>query len=100
MARYPQRATKLLQEKRADLADPDFQRLYRGYEQAVDWDPADPRLEELADAIVRYREQRYEEEVALSWNLDDPTVVALLASHFDNASSPALDRLNELTEEK
>ncbi len=100
LARYSERATGWLQEKRADLADPEFQRLYRGYGQAVDWDPADPRLEDLADAMVRYLGRRYEEEGTLNWNLDDPTVLALLDSHFGNASSPALERLKELTEEK
>lgn len=99
LARYPQQALEWLEDRRADLADPEFQQLYRGYEQAVDWDPADPRLEELADAMVRYLEQRYKEEVTLVWDLDDVTV-ALLASHFDHASSPALERLNELTQEK
>ncbi len=81
-------------------ADPEYQQLYRGYDEAVDWDPADPRLEEFADAMVRYLEQRYEEDVTLKWDLDDPTVVALLKSHFGNASSPTLERLNELTEQE
>jgi hypothetical protein len=65
---------------------------------AFDWDPADPRVEELADAMVRYIERRYEQEVTLKWDVDDPTVVALLTAHFGDASSPALERLNELTE--
>jgi hypothetical protein len=50
--------------------------------------------------MMRYAEQRYEEGVTVTWDPDDPTVVALLTSHFANASSPALERLNELTEEK
>jgi len=58
------------------------------YEQAVDWEPTDPRLEELADSMVRYLEQRCEEAVTPNRDLDDPTVAALLASHFGNASSP------------
>lgn len=58
-------------------------------------------MEELADAILRYLERRYrKEEVTLSWDVDDPTVLALLTSHFSNASSPALDRLHELADEK
>lgn len=57
LARYPGRAIEWLKEKRASLADPEFQRLYRGYEEAVGRDPAEPRLE-LADDIVHYLEQR------------------------------------------
>lgn len=101
MVRYPQLALEWLGRKRADLADPEYQRLYRGYDEAVDWDPADPRLEKLADAIVRYLVTRYpsEDEVPEP-KIDDPTVVVLLSSHFINTSSPSLERLNELTEGK
>ena len=38
--------------------------------------------------MVRYLEQRCEEAVTPNRDLDDPTVAALLASHFGNASSP------------
>lgn len=100
LARHPQPALEWLDDKRAQLADPELQELYRGYDQAVGWDPADPRLEELADRIVRYAEQRSDEDATLEWDLDDPTVVALLSLHFGEASSPALERLNELTEER
>lgn len=100
LARYPDQGLRWLEDKRADFADPEFQRLYQGYDQAREWDPADPRLEELADAIARYVVERYDEDVALKWDLDDPTVLALLASHFGNASSPALERLHKLTEDK
>jgi DNA-binding transcriptional MerR regulator len=99
LARHPQRATEWLKEKRALLVDPAFGQLYRGYEQAVEWDPADPRLEELADALVRFTEQGSEEE-GPDRDLDDPTVIALLASHFGDVSSPALERVAELAEEK
>ena len=46
-----------------------------------------------------YLEQR-DEDATLKWDVDDPTVMALLASHFGSASSPTLERLYELTEEK
>jgi hypothetical protein len=101
MARYPQRALEWLGQKRADLADPEYQRLYRGYDEAVDWDAADPRLEKLADAIVRYLVNRYpSEDDVPDLKIDDPTVLGLLSSHFGNAWSPPLERLNELTEGK
>lgn len=101
LGRYPERALEWLGRKRAELADPAFQRLYRGYDEAVDWDPADPRLEPLADDTVRYLVDRSRgEDDAADWRIEDPAVLALLSSYFGNASSPALDRLNELAEEK
>lgn len=101
LARYPQRGLEWLADKRADLADPEFQELYRGYDEAVDWDPADPRLEKLADAMVRYLVHRYpSEHVVPDFQLDDPTVVALLTSRFGNDPSPSLVRLSELSEER
>lgn len=99
LARHPDRALLWLNEKRSRLTDPEFMRLYRHYDEAVDWDRADPRLDDLADAMIRYDEQRHDEG-APSGDLDDPTVAALLASLFNDASSPALERLNELIEEK
>lgn len=99
LARDPERVTEWLQEN-ALLADPAFQQLYRDDEQAVDWDPTDSRLEELADAILRFTEQRSGDEVARHQDLDDQTVIALLASHFGDVSSPALERLAALTEEQ
>lgn len=101
MARYPQRALESLAHKRADLADPEFQRLYRGYGEAVDWDPADLRLEKVADAPASYLVRRYpSEDDVPDMKIDDPTVAALLSTHFGDAASPALERLNYLAEEK
>jgi DNA-binding transcriptional MerR regulator len=101
LARYPERALEWLGQKRADLADPEFQALYRGYDQAVGWDPADPRVEQLADAIVRYLARRYASAAEVpDLEIDDPTLLALLASHFGHGSSPTLDRLQELAEAK
>jgi hypothetical protein len=38
--------------KAALLGDPEFQRLYREFDEAYDGDPADPRLERPADDAV------------------------------------------------
>jgi hypothetical protein len=45
-------------------------------------------------------EEHYDDDVALDCVLDDPTVMALLNAHFSNVSSAAVERLNELTEER
>jgi DNA-binding transcriptional MerR regulator len=101
LARYRDRALGWLAQKRADLADPEYQALYRGYDEAVDWDEDDPRVEELADAIVGYFDRSSKDVGTIRWDLDDdPTVAALLDSHFGSSSSRAQERLVELTEAK
>lgn len=100
IARHPRRADELLAEKRARLADPEFRRLYRAYDRALDWDPDDPRLESLADAAATYVMQHApsEDDVPENWTIDDPTTIALLGSV--DAPSPSLERLNALAEEQ
>jgi DNA-binding transcriptional MerR regulator len=101
LARYPQRALVWLGHKRADLADPEFQRLYLGCDEAAGWDPADPRLETLADAMVRYLRRRRAGQGDLpDVTIDDPALAALLTSYFGSTSSPSMARLARLAEEK
>ncbi|MCC9311329.1 hypothetical protein LN042_30430 [Kitasatospora sp. RB6PN24] len=51
-ANYPEKALEWIALKRADLTDPDYRQDYLAYDQAYDWDPADPRLERLADSMA------------------------------------------------
>jgi DNA-binding transcriptional MerR regulator len=95
LARYPDRAPAWIAQKRADLADPDFLALYRRYDAANDWHPDDPRVEQLADAVVRYLKHRHSRS---DFEIDDPAVVALMSSHFADDSSPAAERVVELAE--
>src|SRR6266851_5021768 len=53
-ARYQEPARKAAREKLTALADPEFQQLYLAYDQAADWDPADPRLAEIAGTMVAF----------------------------------------------
>jgi len=99
LAAHPEQAHEFLREKRAGIADPDFQLLYRGYDEAFDWDPDDPRLEELADAMVRFVKKR-QTDVPPTAEMDDPTTVALLNAQTGYALSPSLERLNELCAER
>lgn len=48
MAMAPSQVPEWAADKTAALADPDFQRLYLGWEGARDWAADDPRLVELA----------------------------------------------------
>lgn len=101
LARYPERTREWLAYKRAELCDAGYRRLYRDYDRAADWDPADPRLEELADSVVRYLTGRYPTFADLpDSRIEDPTVVALLTSHLGSAASPALERLKVLCEKR
>jgi DNA-binding transcriptional MerR regulator len=97
-ARSPGRAANWASDKRSALADPEFRRLYLACDQAFDWDPADPRLDALADAMVAYaaRRRRGPDGGAA---LDDPVAVELLSSP-PGGTSPGWDRLMRLTSDK
>lgn len=97
VARYQDQAIEWLEEKRALLAEPEFQQLTRRYEEAASWAPNDSRLKQFATAIVNYTNRRYGDRTVPRWEtLDDPSVVALLASHCSSNASPALERLHAL----
>lgn len=94
-ARSPEEVREWAKGKRELLADPEFQRLYVAYDQAHDWDPADPRLEPLADEIVAFAGRQNESE----WTTADPVAVTLVASQ-PGSRTPAWDRLNRLCQER
>jgi DNA-binding transcriptional MerR regulator len=102
LAAHAERAHEMLREKRASLADPAFQQLYRGFDEAFDWDPADPRLEDLAEAMVRFVTEwsSGQADIPASEEIEDPTLLVLLSAHYTEVSSPAQERLNELCAEK
>jgi DNA-binding transcriptional MerR regulator len=84
--------------KRAALDDPDFRRIYLLCDQALDWDPADPRVPDLADAMAAW---------AAASRPDTPpaetpagvAAVALLSSGI-TSSSPSWERLNHLAQKR
>jgi DNA-binding transcriptional MerR regulator len=87
-------------QKRAQLDDPGFQRLYLAFDQARDWDPADPRLEQLAararDWAAAHRDLQAEApkpDAGLS-------VAASLIANQIAEISPALRRLADMGEEQ
>jgi DNA-binding transcriptional MerR regulator len=107
-ARYPGQARTWAQAKWAALSDPEFQRLYRAYHEAFDWDPADARLGPLADAMVDFSERHREElqsqhagpeQVSAGPTLDDPVAMALVLSRTADIP-PAWKRIDELCQEK
>jgi DNA-binding transcriptional MerR regulator len=90
-------AAEWAKDKRVALADPEFRRLYLAIDQAFDWDPADPRLGELADAMVAFAARRAGRDSGRT--LDDPVAVDLLSSQ-PGGTSPAWDRLTRLASDK
>jgi DNA-binding transcriptional MerR regulator len=103
VAGSPRLATELLKQKIVDLQNPEFRAIYLAYDQSFDWDPTDPRLEELANAVVCFVGHRPAKPVveAIPKSEQDETAVAiaLLSSDTGN-SSPAWDRLTELCRDK
>jgi DNA-binding transcriptional MerR regulator len=97
-ARSAGRAAEMAIDKRSALADPEFRRLYLAIDQAFDWDPADRRLGELAEAMVAFA-ARHRRAPGDSATLDDPVAVDLLSSP-PGGTSPAWDRLTRLASDK
>ena len=87
-------------QKRAALADPEFRRIYLAYDEARDWDPADPRLKPLAERTVEWMATHHDAVVGTrSSTLPGEPNVVLVAQLMDAESaytSPALNRLAEL----
>jgi DNA-binding transcriptional MerR regulator len=107
-ARYPRQARTWARAKLAGLADPDFQQLYRAMDETFDWDPADPRLGKVADAIVDFGErhrgdmqgqQADPEHVLTGSPLEDPVAAALLLSRTASMP-PAWERLDQLCRDR
>jgi DNA-binding transcriptional MerR regulator len=96
----PQQISPWAQEKLAALADPEFRRLYLAIDEALDWDPDDPRLADLVRDLLCYKkkadqgQQREPAEVAL-----DPALVMLMTEQIAEVS-PMWQRLEELATEQ
>jgi len=96
-ARFPGQAKEWARDKLNALADPEFQAIYRAYYEASGWDPADPRLDEIADAIVNFAE-RHRADLERQQGgppPEDPVAMALVLSRTA-AMPPSWERLDEL----
>jgi DNA-binding transcriptional MerR regulator len=91
-ARYPAAVNEFITSKRAYFADPAFQRFYLIYDQAFDWEPDDPRLEQLADEMAGYFatvEQSGTDRLALDGG--DPGGVDLSSADLSGADLSGAD---------
>lgn len=98
-ARYRDAADRAAYQKVKGLADPDFREIYLAYDRAADWDPADPRLEQIADQILAFAARYEPGEAASPPELgNDQLTIALMSPPGD--LPPAWRRLDDLIQEK
>ncbi|MDX8145818.1 MerR family transcriptional regulator [Lentzea sp. BCCO 10_0061] len=95
-AAYPDQALTWIAQKRDQLADPGFRQFYVTYDQAHDWDPADPRLQDLADVMAARLRQEAAQTVHEVLSADEKS---LLGAHVQDFS-PAWLRLAELVRQR
>jgi DNA-binding transcriptional MerR regulator len=84
--------------KRAALDDPEFRRIYLLTDQALDWDPADPRVPELADAMAAWAAAS-RPDTSPAETPAGVAAVALLSSGI-TSFSPSWQRLNDLAQKR
>lgn len=99
VAMSPDLVADWVRTKRAALDDPEFRRIYVLGDQALDWDPADPRIPELAGAMAAWAASSREDTSRADVNSGHLAAVALMASHIAG-SSPSWERLNELSQKR
>ncbi|MEV6605939.1 MerR family transcriptional regulator [Kutzneria sp. NPDC051319] len=85
----PRATSQWIQDKNAGFADPDRTRLYLACDQAVDWDPHDPRVDRLIDDLDAWE---LEHEGDLS-RPGSSTVVSSLVTEASPAWQRILDAL-------
>ena len=94
----PELVPEWVSTKRAALDDPEFRRIYVLGDQALDWDPADPRIADLADAMADWAAHS-RPDTSGGETPASLAAVALMASHIVG-SSPSWARLNELSQRR
>jgi DNA-binding transcriptional MerR regulator len=99
VAMSPEVIPEWVSVKRAALDDPEFRRIYVLGDQALDWDPADPRIAELADAMAAWAASSREDTTPVDENSGNLAAVALMSSHIVG-SSPSWQRLNDLAQKR
>ena len=100
-AHEPDDVVSWIDHKAAAFEDEEFCTLYRRFDEAFDWEPDDPRLEDLADTMVAFmRRLRDEDPTALAdADVVDEPLVDLIEGQVLTAS-PAWRRLSTLVAER
>jgi DNA-binding transcriptional MerR regulator len=84
------------EQKMQALEDPDFRRLYLACDEALDWDPDDPRLPELAARMADWSADHPHSGDSAEPDDDTLAMVARLMTADVAASSPAWERLGSM----
>ncbi|MFC9996364.1 MerR family transcriptional regulator [Nocardia sp. NPDC127526] len=84
-ALHPQAMPQRIREKKDELDDPETTRLMLACDRAVDWEPRDPRLDQLIDDLDAW-------EIAHETGSGDPVAQPLVSSNISEAS-PAWQRI-------
>lgn len=101
VALSPELVPEWVSEKRSALTDSEFRRLYLACDEAFGWDPADPRLAKLAEAMVAWAAQRDRDrgQPPPERTAGNPAAVTLISSHIAS-TSPSWAWLNELSQDQ
>ena len=88
-AGYPDESGEAAQAKLKALDEPEFRQIYLAYDEAAEWDPSDPRLEQIADLILAFA-ARYDPgpEANPPPPADDPAVLAQMAGATGDLPPP------------
>jgi DNA-binding transcriptional MerR regulator len=99
-AGYPKESGDAAQAKLKALDEPEFRQIYLAYDEAAQWDPSDPRLEQIADLIMTFA-ARYAPgpEASPPPPADDPAVLALMAGASGDLPA-SWHRLEELCRDR
>ncbi len=88
-------------QKQAALTDPAFRDLYLACDEAFDWDPDDPRLNELAERMANWSlKNPHSAEAHENELTDDQALVVQLMTADVASASPAWKRLGDLATER
>lgn len=87
-------------EKQLALSDPNFQRLYVACDEALAWDPDDPRLGELAAQMARWASKHADMEAQdPGSSVANSVALGLMNAHIAR-TSPAWKRLSNMSDEE
>ena len=89
-----------IKEKTASLDDVEFQRLYLAFDQAQEWSPDDPRLEQLADDLISYLGTDQLRELDTRPPPEIPATAIALITSTTGPQAASHQRLLELVHER
>jgi len=95
----PKEAAFWIAQKRAALADNEFRAIYLACDAALNWKRDDPRFYRLAARMERWLARRPEAQKGSRPAARVPTAAQLVGASV-SAGSPAMDRLNEIMNER